>query len=81
MSLRKDTIQTLRARRQRLLDGGINTIPSPFARFSNDFLGWEQATYYLFTSYTKGKLFINLSISFNYWNLYLEENTNIIGNI
>ena len=54
MSLRKDTIQTLRARRQRLLDGGINTIPSPFARFSNDFLGWEQATYYLFTSYTKG---------------------------
>ena len=63
MSLRKDTIQALRARRQRLLDGGINTIPSPFARFSNDFLGWEQATYYLFTSYTKGKLFINLSIS------------------
>lgn len=51
MSLRRDTIQTLRTRRQRLLDGGINTIPSPFVRFSNDFLGWEQATYYLFTSY------------------------------
>ena len=67
MSLRKDTIQTLKARRQRLLDGGINTIPSPFARFSNDFLGWEQSTYYLFASYTKGKIFIYLSISLGIW--------------
>lgn len=54
MSLREDTIKELERRRQRLLDGSINTIPSPFVRFSNDFLGWEQGTYYIFTSYTKG---------------------------
>lgn len=54
MSLREETNKALRARRQRLLDGGVNTIPSPFKRFSRDFLGWEQATYYIVTSYTKG---------------------------
>lgn len=54
MSLREQTNAMLRARRQRLIDGGVNTIPSPFKRFSADFLGWEQATYYIVTSYTKG---------------------------
>lgn len=54
MSLREETNTLLRARRQRLLDGGVNTIPSPFRRFSRDFLGWEQATYFIVTSFTKG---------------------------
>lgn len=54
MSLRERTNEVLRARRQRLLNGGINTIPSPFVRFKHDFLGWEQATYYIVTSFTKG---------------------------
>lgn len=36
------------------MDGGINSIPSPFVRFRGDFLGWEQGTYYLVTSFTKG---------------------------
>lgn len=54
MSLREETNASLRARRQRLLDGGVNTIPTPFVRFARDFLGWEQATYYIITSYTKG---------------------------
>lgn len=54
MSLRQETNEMLRARRQRLIDGGVNTIPSPFKRFSRDFLGWEQSTYYIITSYTKG---------------------------
>lgn len=54
MSLREETNAILRARRQRLLDGGVNTIPTPFVRFARDFLGWEQATYYIITSYTKG---------------------------
>lgn len=54
MSLREETNAIIRARRQRLLDGGVNTIRSPFVRFSRDFLGWEQATYYIITSYTKG---------------------------
>lgn len=54
MSLREETNSMLRARRQRLIDGGVNTIPSPFKRFSRDFLGWEQSTYYIVTSFTKG---------------------------
>ena len=54
MSLREETIQALKDRRQRILDGGINTIPSPFVRFSQDFLGWEQSTYYVVSSFTKG---------------------------
>lgn len=54
MSLREKVIQNFRDRRQKLLDGGVNSIPSPFIRFSNDFIGIEQGTYYLVTSYTKG---------------------------
>lgn len=54
MSLREQTNNSLRARRNRLLSGGINTIPSPFKRFKQDFLGWEQSTYYIVTSFTKG---------------------------
>lgn len=54
MSLREKVIQNFRDRRQKLLDGGVNSIPSPFVRFSNDFIGIEQGTYYLVTSYTKG---------------------------
>ena len=54
MKLREETNQMLKARRQRLIDGGVNTIPSPFKRFSRDFLGWEQSTYYIVTSFTKG---------------------------
>lgn len=54
MSLREETNQMLRARQQRILNGGVNTIPSPFKRFSRDFLGWEQSTYYIVTSFTKG---------------------------
>lgn len=54
MSLRERANQYIKERRQRLLDGGINSIPSPFVRFKGDFLGWEQGTYYLVTSFTKG---------------------------
>lgn len=54
MSLREETNQMLRTRRQRLINGGINTIPSPFKRFSRDFLGLEQATYMIISSFTKG---------------------------
>ncbi|MCI5630551.1 MAG: hypothetical protein MR346_13140 [Clostridium sp.] len=54
MSLRERTIKNLEERRQRLLDGKINSIPSPFLRFSEDFIGIEQSTYYTITSATKG---------------------------
>ena len=54
-TLRELVIKELEDRRNRLLSGQINTIPSPFKRFSNDFIGIEQSTYYCVTSFTKGK--------------------------
>lgn len=54
MSLREKVIKHFIERREKLLNGGVNSIPSPFPRFSNDFIGFEQATYYIFTSFTKG---------------------------
>lgn len=55
MNLSETTLDTLKKRREVLLNGGINTIPSPFKRFSKDFLGWEKGLYYIISSYTKGK--------------------------
>lgn len=54
MTLRERTMDNLRKRRENLINGNINSIPSPFVRFSNDFIGLEQGTYYGITSYTKG---------------------------
>lgn len=55
-SLRDRVVYNLAERRQRILDGQLNCIPSPFKRFSEDFIGIEQACYYTVTSFTKGKL-------------------------
>lgn len=49
-------------RRDRLKEGKINSIPSPFERFRNDFLGIERKKMYLVSSFTKGKLFIDINI-------------------
>lgn len=46
-------LDNLEKRRQNILNGDINTIPTPFRRFSNDFIGLEQKRYILVTSYTK----------------------------
>lgn len=54
MSLRDRVISNLAERRDRILKGQLNCIPSPFKRFSNDFIGIEQACYYTVTSFTKG---------------------------
>lgn len=54
MSLRERVFDTLVKRRNRILEGKINCIPSPFARFSNDFIGIEQSCYYCVSSFTKG---------------------------
>ena len=54
MSLKERVIENLHKRRQRLLEGQLNCIPSPFKRFSNDFIGIEQACYFTITSFTKG---------------------------
>lgn len=53
-SLRERVLNDLEDRRYRVLNGGINSIPSPFKRFSNDFIGIEQGTYTTVTSFTKG---------------------------
>lgn len=42
----------LRERRQKLIDGYINCIPSPFPAFSDFYLGIEQKTYYCMTANT-----------------------------
>lgn len=55
MSLIERVLNNLKKRQQKVLRGGINCIPSPFIRFSNDFIGIEQASYHVITSTTKGK--------------------------
>ena len=55
MSLRERVTQNLIARRNNILNGEINSIPSPLRRFRDDFVGVEQGKYYLITSVTKGK--------------------------
>lgn len=52
--LGKRVIEQLKERRQRILDGKVNSIPSPFKRFSDDYIGLEQDTYICVTSFTKG---------------------------
>ena len=54
MTLVERTLESLRIRRNRILNGQLNCIPSPFKRFSNDFIGIDQACYYTVTSFTKG---------------------------
>ena len=44
----------LKERRNNLVNGNINSIPSPFKRFSNDFVGIEQSQYIVVTAPTKG---------------------------
>ena len=54
VSLYDRTMQEIEDKRQRIIDGGVNCIPSPFKRFVDDFCGIEQDTYYCITSFTKG---------------------------
>ena len=54
-SLRELVLNNLYNRRQRLLDGQLNCIPSPFTRFSDDFIGIEKSCFITITSFTKGK--------------------------
>ena len=54
MGLRERVLNYLEERRERVLNGQVNSIPSPFPRFTDDFIGIEQSTYYTVTSFTKG---------------------------
>lgn len=47
-------IKGLEERRNNIINGNINSIPSPFKRFSNDFVGIEQGQYVVVTAPTKG---------------------------
>lgn len=54
MGLRERVLKYLEERRERILNGQVNSIPTPFPRFAEDFIGIEQRTYYTVTSFTKG---------------------------
>ena len=47
-------INSLKERRERILNGEVNCIPSSFTRFRDDFVGVEQGKYYLISAQTKG---------------------------
>lgn len=53
MSLIDRVLNNLEERRQRVLNGGINCIPSPFPSFRRDFPGVEQGKYYLLSGGSK----------------------------
>ena len=46
-------INNLKERRERILSGEVNCIPSSFSRFRDDFVGVEQGKYYLISAATK----------------------------
>jgi hypothetical protein len=48
------TLSNMEKRRDNILKGNINSLPPPFPRFANDFIGFEQGTYLGITSFTKG---------------------------
>ena len=51
--LRERIVATLIDRRNKVLNGGINCIPSPFTRFRQDLPGIEQGKLYLISGGTK----------------------------
>ena len=46
-------IQNLRDRRNKVINGEVNCIPSSLSRFRDDFVGVEQGKYYLISAGTK----------------------------
>lgn len=53
MGLIDETLKYLHERRQNLIDGRVNCIPSPFTSFRQDFVGIEQETFYCVTANQK----------------------------
>lgn len=53
MNVVERTLHGINERRERLLRGGINSIPSKFVRFMSEFIGIEQKKYYIVTGATK----------------------------
>ena len=65
-SLRDRVIQSLEERREKLFNNELNCIPSPFKRFSEDFVGIEQSCQIAVTSTTKGAKSQFVSYTFIY---------------
>ena len=70
-----NTLKSIKKRQQRILNGGVNCVPTPFKRFKEDFCGIEQENFYCITSYTKGGksqfcsyTFIYNTVMFAYYN-------------
>lgn len=79
-TLRERVITGLKERRERLFNNQLNCIPSPFKRFSDDFVGIEQACHYVITASTKGSKSQFTSFTFIYMPLmfcYNNKNLNI----
>lgn len=55
MSLIQRVLGNLEERRERILRGDINCIPSPFKSFRSDFPGIEQGKYYCVSGASKSK--------------------------
>ena len=59
------TLKNLEKRRENILNGYVNSIPTPFKRFRRDFVGLEQKSYLGITSFTKtGKTQFTLFLLF-----------------
>lgn len=54
MSIVNEAINDLEKGRERILEGKVNSIPSSFPRFREDFLGVQKKHYTIITSSTKG---------------------------
>ena len=75
MGLVEETLKYLHERRQNLIDGKVNCIPSPFTSFRQDFVGIEQETYYITTGNQKSSksqftsfMFLYTPILYAYYN-------------
>lgn len=53
MNVVQRTLQGFRERKRRVVEGGVNCIPSPFQNFRNDYPGVEQGKYYLVSGAAK----------------------------
>lgn len=53
MNLKERVLQNLEKRRENILSGKVNCIPSPFTRFRNDFVGIIKGCYYLISGGAK----------------------------
>ena len=77
MNLIERVITQLKERRERVLNGEVNCIPSTFNRFREDFVGIEQGRYYLISAHQKAGKTSFMSYTFIYQPLlYAFKNPN-----